>query len=207
MSRKSIMIYVLLTIFIASVIYYLYSKRDYPITSYPPQDGKIVAFGDSLIRGVGSTDNQDFISQLSVKLNRPIDNFGVPGETSADGLMRVDKILAENPSIVIVLFGGNDYLKRVPIEKTFTNLEQIITKIQSSGAMVVLLGIRGGIFNDPFENRFEGLARKTGSVYVSDVLGGIFNDTRYMSDSVHPNNLGYQKIAERVYDKMKKYLR
>lgn len=177
------------------------------IVNYPPQNETIVAFGDSLIKGVGSTDGHDFISLLSQKIGRPIVNEGVPGETSAQGLARIDGIVAQKPGTVIVLFGGNDYLQKVPQQETFSNLRQIIIKLQSSGSMVVLLGVRGGLLNDRFDSDFESLARETGAIYVSDVLDGLIADSRYMSDAVHPNNIGYAMIAERVYGAMEKHLK
>jgi lysophospholipase L1-like esterase len=75
----------------------------------------------------------------------------------------------------------------------------IIQKIQSKGSVVLLLGVRGGVLNDKFDTEFEKISSKYHTAYVSDVLSGLITNMQYMSDAVHPNDLGYQKIADRVY--------
>src|SRR5687767_9283231 len=74
----------------------------------------IVAYGDSLIEGIGATKGNDFVSLLSEKIHKPIINEGKSGETSAQGLVRIDTVLKHEPDMVIILFGGNDALHRVP---------------------------------------------------------------------------------------------
>lgn len=186
---------------------FFFFKPDAKITNYPSSGDSVVAFGDSLIEGVGATEGNDMVSQLSKKIGEPIINLGIAGNTTEQGLARVDRIAEYNPKIVILLLGGNDYLRKVPKVETFKNLETIITKIQSMGAVVVLLGVQGGLLGDPYEDLFEDLAKKKGTLYVSNVLEDLFGDQRYMSDSVHPNDAGYAKIVDRVYPELKKVLK
>ena len=156
---------------------------------------------------MGSTAGKDFVSDLSSKIGKPIINLGISGETSRQGLLRIDKVTREDPGTVIILFGGNDYLKKVPQDETFKNLRQIISEFQSRGSMVVLLGIRGGMLTDKFYSSFKKLADEMGVIYAPDVLSGLITNSKYMSDPVHPNDLGYEKISERVYATMKDYLK
>jgi acyl-CoA thioesterase-1 len=114
-------------------------------------------------------------------------------------LDRIHDVLNEHPGVVMVLFGGNDYLHGVPIDETFNNLELIVEKIQRKGAVVILLGIQGGILEDPFESRFRALARKKGALYVPNVLDGLIGNTDYMSDEIHPNDKGQRVIADKIY--------
>lgn len=181
------------------IVGFFFFKPDAKITNYPSSGDSVVAFGDSLIEGVGATTGNDLVSQLSKKIGEPIINLGIAGNTTAQGLARVDRIKEYNPRVVIVLLGGNDYLQKVPKAETFKNLDAIVTKIQSMGAVVMLLGIQGGVLGDPYENEFENLAKAKGVVYVSNVLEGLVGNQKYMSDAVHPNNEGYAKIVERVY--------
>jgi acyl-CoA thioesterase-1 len=99
---------------------------------------------------------------------------------------------------VLLLLGGNDHLKKVPIDETFDTLSKLIENIQSRGAIVLLLGVRGAVLSDPFAERYEELSEKYHTAYVSDVLDGLFAHTEYMSDEVHPNDKGYAIIADRV---------
>jgi lysophospholipase L1-like esterase len=98
-----------------------------------------------------------------------------------------------------VLLGGNDFLRKVPRDTTYANLKMIISNIQEKGSAVLLLGVRGGLLSDNADEMYEDLARETKSAYVPDVLDGLFGDSRFMSDSIHPNNEGYKRMAERIY--------
>lgn len=184
---------------------YIFLRTPSEITNYPPKNDTIVAFGDSLIEGRGATPGNDFISKLGEKIGRPIINMGISGDTTAMGLSRIDEVIARDPGIAIVLFGGNDYLRNVPEVETFMNLRRIIMKLQSSGSMVVLVGIPGGLIRDQYRSNLEKLQKEMGVIYVPNILSGILANGRYMSDAVHPNDAGYKKIAEKVYAAMKEY--
>lgn len=159
---------------------------------------KIVAFGDSLVQGVGATEGGDFVSLVSAEIGRPIVNLGKSGDTTRSALTRLDLVLAENPDVVILLLGGNDYLQRIPKEETFANIGTIISRVQEKGAAILLLGVRGGAIRDTYEAGFAKLARTYQTGYVSNVLDGLLNDRTLMSDAIHPNNAGYKIIADRV---------
>ena len=172
----------------------------YPITNYPPRGTRIVSFGDSLMVGIGaSAPEVGFIPLLAERAGTQIINKSISGNTTADGLMRLDAdVISEEPDIVLLLLGGNDYLKQIPREETFANLRSIITKIQSTGAVVIVLGVRGGLLNDHFARDFKSLAEDTGALYVPNVLDGIFGVSELMSDQIHPNDRGYLKIVDKV---------
>jgi acyl-CoA thioesterase I len=176
----------------------IYFTRSTPITNYPSKGTDIVAFGDSLVVGVGSTTGNDFVSLLSKKINQPIINLGHSGDTTADGVARMRELDNYHPKIVLLLLGGNDHLQKISIAETRKNLAILIEGIQARGAIVLLLGVRGGLLNDNFNSMFGELRDSYHTAYVSDVLGGLFGDSRYMSDTVHPNDSGYQIIAGRI---------
>jgi lysophospholipase L1-like esterase len=168
--------------------------RDVPKAS---RDGPIVAFGDSLVYGTGSSGG-GFVKLLEQGIGRPIENLGVPGDTTADGLARIDEVLDLDPSVVILLLGGNDFLRQVPQDTTFANLATIIERLHADGAAVLLAGVRGGLVRDSFAARFEELADRQGTAYVHDVLDDTLGVEGYMADQVHPNDAGYRVIADRV---------
>ena len=187
------------TVILLILAYFFLGSGKQEIKNYPSSGTDIIAFGDSLVEGVGSTSGNDFISLLSKKIGRPIINLGVSGNTTQDGLDRISQLDNYKPKVVILLLGGNDHLRKVPIETTFNNLEKIIKNIQGRGAVVLLLGVRGNLIGDKFKSNFEDLSEEYETAYVSDVLSGLFADSRYMSDAVHPNDAGYKKITDRVY--------
>jgi acyl-CoA thioesterase-1 len=135
---------------------------------------------------------------LSRQIDEPIVNLGVRGDTTADALQRLDQVVAQDPQVVIVLFGGNDYLQQIPTAETFANLNQIITTIHDAGAVVILLGVRGGLLRDGYKGEYTDLAQSLGTAHVPDVLDGLIGSPDLMSDPIHPNDAGYQIIADKV---------
>jgi len=171
----------------------------------PGQD--IVCFGDSLTEGVGAGTGEDYPSILARGLPYPVINAGRRGDTSADGLSRLEQdVLGQNPRLVIVLFGGNDFLRKVPLSETRRNLEELVRRIQEAGAMVVLVGMRLGLFTDEYGPVYEEIARKHGALLVPEILKGILSDPKLKSDSIHPNSAGYRIMAERIVQRVKPLL-
>lgn len=189
---------IILVVAIAAGALFFVFKKSPTITNYPSSGTTIIAFGDSLVEGVGATPGNDFPSLLSKAIGKPIINMGMGGNTSAQGLALVPSVTMKNPKVVIVLFGGNDFLRHVPIEETFKNIDAIVATLQRSGAVVVLLGVRGGILSDKYDEYFEEIAKNRGTLYVPNVLSGLLGRTEFMSDGIHPNSTGYARIAEKI---------
>ncbi len=166
----------------------------------PPQAGtQVIAFGDSLVKGKGASPGQDWVSRLSRQMKITILNKGRNGETTRSALRRLDRdVLSQDPRIVILLLGGNDVLRRLPKKETFKNLAMMIDRIQEIWAAVVLVGVRGGLIGDPYKDSFESLAQKKRAYYVSDIMEGIWGNSAWLTDTVHPNDQGYKHIAERL---------
>ncbi len=178
---------------------YWYMRPAAEIKNYPSQGTDIIAYGDSLVSGFGSSDGKDFVSLLSNKIGQPIVNLGQDGNTTANGVERLIEFNEYKPKVVMVLLGGNDALRKVDAGATFANLRTIVLDLQDRGAVVILLGIRGGIIDSEYPGAFEALSKELHVAYVPDVLDGLFGDKRYMSDGIHPNDAGYAIIAEKVY--------
>ena len=139
------------------------------------------------------------MSLLSQKIEQPIVNLGRAGDTTLDGLARIGQLDEYSPKVVLLLLGGNDHLKKIPISETFKNLAALIESLHARGAVVILLGVRGGLFNDRFDTEFEILRDTYHTAFVPDVLDGLFGNDKYMSDTIHPNDIGYKMIADRIY--------
>lgn len=183
----------------AVVVGVIFFGEESKITNYPSSGINIIAFGDSLIEGVGASEGNDFISLLSKEINEPIINIGVSGNTTRDGLKRIKKdVLSKDPKIVLISLGGNDYLKRVPKDETFLNLENMIVQIQEEGAVVLLLGVRGGILRDNYEKNYRDIADKLGAGYVPNILDDIIGTPSLMYDALHPNDTGHKLIADKI---------
>ena len=67
----------------------------------PTAGVRVIAFGDSLVEGVGATAGHDVVSVLSERLGTPIINAGRRGDTTASALARLDgAVLSRNPRVV-----------------------------------------------------------------------------------------------------------
>ncbi len=167
----------------------------------------IIAFGDSLTAGYGAQPGEDYPTRMAAILGIPIVNAGLSGDTTDMALARVDTdVLARDPRIVIVGLGGNDFLRGVPIGTTEANLRTIIRKIQSAGAMVVLIGYRFPSLNVNYGDMYERVAKDERCLLVAGVLKGIWTDPSLKSDEIHPNGRGYQLMAERIAKPVKKLI-
>jgi acyl-CoA thioesterase-1 len=167
----------------------------------------IICFGDSLTEGVGADMGGDYPSVLSRLIGFPVVNAGRRGDTTAQALERLpEAVLSKNPRLVIVFLGGNDFLRQVPRQESRKNLEEIVRHIQAAGAMVVIAGLRLGLFTDEFGPIFEEAAKRSGALFVGQVTKGILNDSSLRSDPIHPNGAGYRLIAERIAEKIKPLL-
>ena len=186
------------TISIAGVVAWLVlAGRSGP--ALPTAGERVIAFGDSLVQGVGASAGRDLVSVLSRRLGVPIVNAGRSGDTTGAALARLDSaVLSRNPRIVIVLLGGNDMLRRIPRATTFDNLDRIVTRIRSRGAAVVLVSVEIGLVTGPDGRAYEDLASRTSSALVRDVLAGILGRQALMSDGIHPNDRGYEIMADRI---------
>jgi acyl-CoA thioesterase-1 len=168
----------------------------------------VICFGDSLTEGVGAGSGEDYPAVLSRRLAMPVVNAGVRGDTTAQALERIsDAVLSKNPRLVVILLGGNDFLRRVPLQDTRKNLEEIVRKVQAHGAMVVIAGIRLGLFTDEYAAVFEETAQQFGALYIPGVMKGILSESALRSDPIHPNGAGYRLIAERIAEKITRLLR
>ena len=202
MSRKIILI-TSAAILALGLAWYLWPKEG-SVKNVPLRGtGPILFFGDSLVEGVGATSGHDLPTLLSQSLREPVLNYGVAGDTTRQGLARMSGAIAEQPRLVLILLGGNDFLQKVPRDETFANLENIVKRFQLDGAAVVVIGVRSGIIGGGADDRYEALAKKTESLYVEDILQGVFANQSLMSDAIHPNDRGYEEIATRILEVIK----
>jgi acyl-CoA thioesterase I len=168
----------------------------------------IICFGDSITFGYGAEEGEDYPTILSRSIALPIINAGVDGDTTFDALERLENdVLNKNPRLVIVEFGGNDFLRKVPKEDTIKNLTQIIERIQQRGAMVALVDISAGFFFQEYRQAFKKLAVQKKTIFIPVLLNNIINNPAMKSDFFHPNARGYKIIAKRIYQVIVQYLK
>ena len=159
----------------------------------------ILAFGDSLTFGTGANTHQSYPAVLETLTGRTVVNAGKPGEVSADGLRRLPReVQSEDPDLVILCHGGNDFLRKLDRSKTKKNLISMIEYLREEEIPVVMLGVPDfGLFLNTADIYLE-VAEEMGVPIEADVIPDVLEKNRYKSDQIHPNAAGYELMAETI---------
>lgn len=170
---------------------------------------RILAFGDSLTAGLGLAESETLSVQLQnalTKMGRPatVINGGVSGDTTADGLARIDWALADKPRIMILALGANDMLRGLDPSTTRANLEGIIDKAQAAGVETVLAGMLaapnlGTEYKTAFDAIYPGLAKAHSLIFMPFLLQDVAqNSDLNQADGLHPNGKGVAAIVHNL---------
>ncbi len=168
----------------------------------------IAVLGDSL--AVSPSPDASFPAVLQRRLEAEgypwrVRNFSRNGAVTADGVERVDQVLAEQPDIVVLALGANDGLRGVPAETMQQHLDAIITRATGRGIRVLLCGmetppVNGIRYSLSFRSVFPSLARQHDLPLVPFLLTGVVGRPDLnREDWVHPNARGAARIAETVW--------
>lgn len=166
----------------------------------------VVAFGDSLTAGYGAPKGSAYPAVLAAKLGREVVNLGMSGETAVHAPSRLPEVLAQNPHMVLIEFGANDFMQNRRMEDALAAVAEIVDAVQQAGAVAVIVDT-GAPGMGHYSRAYKKLAKEKGAIFVPGILEGIFNKRQYKSDMVHPNAAGYEIVAERVYERIKPYLK
>ena len=159
----------------------------------------VLVFGDSLSAGYGIDVDQSWPALLQSRLESQgyehrVINASISGETTEGGVTRIGSTLENfNPELVILELGGNDGLRGFPPDRMKANLQTIIETTKTSGAAVVMLGIRiptnyGPRYTGAFENVYRELAEQSGVLWIEFFMEGIaLNEDLMQDDGIHPN--------------------
>lgn len=162
-------------------------------------DATILAFGDSLTYGTGAPSRYSYPAALEELTGIKVINAGIPGELSAEGLVRLPTVLQEHrPDLVVLVHGGNDTLRNVSPELTQAKLDSMIQLIRAESADVVMLGVPGRSFTLSVPSYYEEVADRRKVPMDDTVLPRLMRDRSVKSDAVHFNQAGYRRMAEAV---------
>ena len=170
---------------------------------------KILALGTSLTQGYGLPPGTEFTTVLQEKLksagvDATIINAGVSGDTSADGLSRLDWSLADNPKAAIVELGSNDALRGLAPAQTEKNLAAILARLKAAHVAVLLCGMHaprnlGPEYVAQFDPIYPRLAKQYGVLFYPFILDGVaLNPKLNQADGIHPNPAGVRIIVARI---------
>jgi acyl-CoA thioesterase-1 len=172
----------------------------------------IVVLGDSLAAGLGVAREEAFPALLQKKIDGAglrwrVVNAGVSGDTSADGLGRVDWVLKQPVDVLILELGANDGLRGLPPSATRTNLQAIIDRVKQvyPRARIVIAGMQmppsmGEEYTAAFQKVFPSLAASNHAALVPFLLEGVGGKRDLnQADQIHPSPEGHQVVADNVW--------
>jgi acyl-CoA thioesterase-1 len=166
---------------------------------------RIAVLGDSLTAGYGLALEEAFPSRLAARLESvEVLDAGVSGDTSAGGLARLDWVLGDRPSHVIVALGANDGLRGIEPAVMEANLAAILQRLANDGIPALLAGMlappnMGRDYTAEFNAVFPRLAERFGVPLYAFFLDGVAaRQEMLQEDGMHPNAAGTDEMAERM---------
>jgi lysophospholipase L1-like esterase len=184
-----------------------------------------MAFGDSITNGDGSGDDQGYRDRLRAKLaahfgRGQVVNEGISGGRSPFGAERLPNSLrSARPAYSLIMYGTNDWndgVCKVATAPCYTidSLRDMIRSARGSQSLPVLATLppanpafadRGAeernVWVADISARIRALAREEG-VAVADVQAAFVragNLPRLFTDHIHPNDDGYEIIAQEFF--------
>ena len=169
----------------------------------------LVCFGDSLTAGHGTDPGQSYPDFLQKDLDDSgygfrVVNEGISGNTTKDGLNRIDRVVALHPALVVVEFGGNDGLRGLRIEDSRANLDAILARLKAAKIPFALAGISlppdyGPDYIQQFQQTYTLLAKKYNVPLLPFLLQNVYGVEGMMQeDRTHATARGNQVVAENV---------
>lgn len=178
---------------------------------------RLVILGDSLTAGYGLAAGEAFPARLEAALRAEgvdcaVVDAGVSGDTSAGGAARVEWVLAEQPTHILVELGGNDALRALPVEQLRANLARIVEIARNRGVEVMLAGMMappnlGREYGEAFKAVYPDLARTYDvPLYPFFLEGAVLRPELMQPDGIHPSALGVEAIVARMAPEIASWL-
>jgi len=186
---------------------------------------KIVCIGDSLTYGYGVFNTQSWVQLAKNKLNIPIINKGINGDTTAGMLSRsyID-VIKNDPTHVIIMGGTNDFIANRSLKMIQENITELIKESMNYN-IIPIIGIEMPIdkalaerkwsdssdydsINSSIEDYRKWILKfctKNNIAYI-DFHNCFKENLKTKSpkelyiDGLHPTALGHQLMAECAYD-------
>lgn len=170
----------------------------------------VLALGDSLTFGTGTTPDKSWPSLLQQHSGWSFVNAGVPGETSAQIGARMAGLLDEHrPALVILCAGGNDFLQQRNSGETRDNLRAMLAALKARQLPVLLVSVpqmslmtaATGRFKD--HPLFAEVAKEARVPLLENAWSEVLSQASLLADQVHANAEGYALFADRLQTQLR----
>lgn len=178
----------------------------------------LLVVGDSLSAAYGMDVNSGWVALLGQRLVREkldyqVVNASISGDTTANGLARLPRLLAEHkPEIVLIELGGNDGLRGLALAQMKHNITAMVKKAKSIQARVLLAGMQlppnyGKSYTERFRRIYREIAVEQKVALAPFILDGIATNPELMQpDGIHAAARAQQKMLENVWPPLRPLL-
>lgn len=190
---------------------------------YAKDSINIVTFGASTVEGVGGLGFQNmlesnFLNCYSGKAVN-ITNNGIGGQTTLQGLLRIDKAVKDRTGFIVIDMGINDALAiangKGSVAETTTNMRLLIATSLKQNLVPILCTLQNVddrtnkslvAVNTHIRNinaAYKKLATEY-HIYLADINAAMRRDFALYQDPYHPNARGYRLISYVIFDAINK---
>ncbi|MFD2583857.1 GDSL-type esterase/lipase family protein [Pedobacter vanadiisoli] len=190
---------------------------------YSKDSINIVTFGASTVEGVKGLGFQTMLQNnfLNCYTNKIVDitNHGIGGQTTFQGLLRIDNAIANRTGFIVIDMGINDAISiaagKGSVAETVANMRALITASLKQKLVPILCTLQ---FIDDRTNKsyvavntnirnintaYKKLALEY-KIYLADVNAVMRRDFSLYQDAFHPNARGYRLVSYVIFDTINK---
>ncbi len=186
---------------------------------YSKDSINITTFGASTVAGINGLQFQPFL-KANFEACYPgktviIGNFGIPGQTTTQGLARFEATIKNKKGFLLILIGLNDALaivdKKMKIAETQSNMNKMVDIALAYNLTPVIGTVQ--YLNDTNNKRYQNanfvirqintIYRRIANnkkIYLTDINATLGKDFTLYQDSTHPNAAGNMRIAYGWFD-------
>ncbi|MCY1525711.1 hypothetical protein D9M68_607000 [compost metagenome] len=186
---------------------------------YAKDSINVITFGASTVEGVNGLSFQPYLTSNFLrcysKKTINIQKYGIGGETTAQGLLRIDDAIANKTGFIVILMGANDAIHiesgKLTIEQTEANMRMLISKSMKQRLIPVICTIQN--FDDRKQSFYKRVNQRIAQInqiyrqltveygiYLADINSVMRRDFSLYQDFVHPNTRGNRLISFVLFD-------
>lgn len=190
---------------------------------YAKDSINIVTFGASTVEGVNGQSFQGMLTNnfLNCYPGKVVDitNQGISGQTTGQGLLRIDKAIKDRTGFIIINMGINDAIaisnNKLKIEETEANMRLLITTSLAQKLVPILCTLQNvDDRTTPSLVAVNANIRAINAIYkrlvteykiyLADINAAMRRDFSLYQDNFHPNMRGYRLISYVLFDAVNK---
>lgn len=199
------------------------------------EDKNLICFGDSITSGYGIGKENSYPTHLQKDISLKIINAGVSGDSTFDALDRLSKdVINNNPGVVLIQFGANDFSYYVKPDLFKDNLDKIVKTISATTSEIYLISfcsksmidnliigdklffsqynisidINQELINllNEYSQIYKEVSTSNGIYLIDDIWDGIWGIDELLYDGLHPNIEGSKLMAENILESIIRYI-